>query len=138
MPQDYYPSGPFLGQLPDAGGFDVRREDFLLGFAERTARAYKADLEDYREWCVGLGVEPMAPSPEDIRRYELGLGERDFSSGTVARRMATLRRFLEHLARAGPWSFRSPTAPAHPMALQGGQLACGSPSGMETRSGGSQ
>lgn len=57
MPQDYFPSGPFLRELSDAGAFDVLREDFLLEFANiRTARAYKADLEDFAS-----GARPPGP-----------------------------------------------------------------------------
>jgi site-specific recombinase XerD len=100
MPQDYYPSGPFLSQLPDAGEFDVLREDFLLGFAERTARAYKADLEDFREWCVRERVDPTRPSATDLEQFMRSVRERGLAAGTVARRAMALRGFVRHLQRS--------------------------------------
>jgi len=99
MPQDYYPTGPFLGQLPDAGDFDIWREDFLLGFAERTARAYKADLEDYREWCVQEGVDLLSPSAAEVETYLRLVADRGYSTGTVGRRAAAVRGFLARLGR---------------------------------------
>lgn len=100
MPQDYYPSGPFLSQRPDAGRFAVLREDFLLGFATGTARAYKADLEDFREWCLTEGVNPLAPSTSDLNRYFESVAARGYAAGTIRRRGAALRGFLAHLGPA--------------------------------------
>ncbi|SRR6266567_588395 len=97
MPQDYYPGGPFLSQLPDAGEFDMLREDFLLGFAERTARAYRADLEDFREWSAVVRVDALGSSPTDVERYLRSLLDRGYAAGTVTRRAAALRGFLRHL-----------------------------------------
>jgi hypothetical protein len=94
MGQDYYPSGPFLGKLPDKGEFDVAREDFLLGFKENTARAYKADLEDWWEWCSEERVDPLRPSEEDVERYVSSLGRRGYSPGTVGRRTAALNGLI--------------------------------------------
>ncbi len=96
MPQDYYPSGPFLGGLPDKGEFDLLREDFLLGFKESTARAYKADLEDYLEWCISEAVDPLKPANVDSVRYGRSLESRGYSTATQARRRSALRRFLHH------------------------------------------
>jgi site-specific recombinase XerD len=97
MPQNYYPSGPFLSQRPDAGDFDTLREDFLLGFGEATARAYKADLEDFKEWCVTAEVDPLSSSLSDPDRYVLSLQARGYAIGTIRRRLAALRGFREHL-----------------------------------------
>jgi site-specific recombinase XerD len=96
VPKDYYPSGPFIRELARDDEFEVAREDFLLGFRERTARAYKTDLEDFREWCSGQGVDPTAPTEKDIAEYMHELEARGYSSGTVGRRMAALRGFLRH------------------------------------------
>lgn len=101
MPQGYYPSGPFLGQLPDHGEFDVLREDFLLGFGIRTARAYKGDLEDFREWCAVSGVDPIRAAATDLDEYKRSVAERGYPSGTVARRIAALRGFFGHLVATG-------------------------------------
>lgn len=99
MPQDYYPSGPFLGRLPDAGAFDALREDWLLGFAESTARAYKSDLEDFREWCVSEGLSPLQPTASGLATYLHSMGVRGYAASTMRRRRTTLRGFLRHLAR---------------------------------------
>lgn len=101
MPQDFYPSGPFLSQLPDAGRFDVLREDFLLGFAVRTARAYKADLEDFREWCVGAGADPVSPASAALESYVASLSKRGLARGTIRRRVTALRGFFDHLVARG-------------------------------------
>jgi site-specific recombinase XerD len=101
MPQDYFPTGPFLGELRDRGAFDVAREDFLLGFAVRTARAYKTDLDDYYEWCETDGVDPMSPSPLDLDRFLRSVQARGYASSTVRRRAVALRGFFDHLVGKG-------------------------------------
>ncbi len=98
MPQDYYPSGPFLSQLPDAGEFDVLREDFLIGFMKSTARAYKADLKDFREWCEAERVEATRPSGIELERFLDSVRERGYAAGTVARRLGAVRGFLRRVA----------------------------------------
>lgn len=102
MTQDYFPSGPFLSELPDRGEFDVLREDFLLEFANvRTARAYKTDLEDFRESCEDSAVDPLHPSATNLEDYVRLLSDHDYAAGTIARRVAALRGFLEHLVTRG-------------------------------------
>lgn len=94
MKSDYYPSGPFIRRLARDPEFEVAREDFLLEYSERTARAYKADLEDFREWCKVRGIDPLAPTLASCDEYLEDLTTRGYSPSTVTRRMATLRRFL--------------------------------------------
>jgi integrase/recombinase XerD len=101
MPQDYFPTGPFLGQLRDRGAFDVAREDFLLGFAVRTARAYKTDLDAYHEWCASEGVDPLAPTSHDVDRFLRSVEGCGYARGTVRRRAAALRGFFDHLVGKG-------------------------------------
>src|SRR5262245_30410460 len=98
MPQDYYPSGPFLGQLPDRGAFDSLREDFLLGFERPTARAYKADLEAYWEWCTAERLDPTAHSSTQIAKFGRALGCQGYSAGTMGRRMAAVRGFIDYIS----------------------------------------
>lgn len=97
MPGDYYPTGPFIRRLARDDAFELAREDFLLGFRERTARAYKADLEDFREWCERVGDDPMNPDSEIISRYRSSLVKRLYSPGSVLRHLAAVRGFLGHL-----------------------------------------
>jgi integrase/recombinase XerC len=101
MPQDYFPTGPFLRQLRDRGAFDVAREDFLLGFAVRTARAYKADLDDYYDWCETDGVDPMSPSSLDLDRFLRAVKGHGYAESTVRRRAIALRGFFGHLVETG-------------------------------------
>jgi integrase/recombinase XerD len=101
MPQDYFPTGPFLGQLRDRGAFDVAREDFLLGFAVRTARAYKSDLDDYYEWCETNGVDPMSPSPLDLDRFLRSVKAGGYAASTVRRRAVAVRGFFTYLVLKG-------------------------------------
>ena len=94
MSQDYYPSGPFLELQPDKGDFDREREDFLLDFSEPTARAYRADLEDYYEWCQASGKAPLKAGLRDRDAYVESLRARGYAARTIARRDSVLRRFL--------------------------------------------
>ncbi len=105
VPNDYYPNGPFIGELDDGGAFDAAREDFLLDVRTlRTARAYRADLDDFKEWCRAEGVEPLDPAPSDFVRYKGSLGDRGYSPGTIARRLSAVRGFFRHLAGLGSTS----------------------------------
>jgi site-specific recombinase XerD len=98
MPSDYYPIGPFIGRRAGNKAFEAAREDFLLDCrTERTARAYKADLEDFREWCSLSGVDPLSPSEANLADYVRNMEHRGYSSGTVRRRAEVLGRFLRRL-----------------------------------------
>jgi site-specific recombinase XerD len=72
------------------------REDFLLGFAVRTARAYKADLEDFREWCLAEDVSPLSPSAQALDGYCESVRVRGYARSTIGRRVSTVRRFLAY------------------------------------------
>jgi integrase/recombinase XerC len=97
----YYPRGRFIDRRSADTEFEIAREDFLLEYRERTARAYKADLDDYYEWCSGHGARPLNPTSEDVAAYLTDLEERGYSKGTTARKKAALRGFLINLIRKG-------------------------------------
>jgi site-specific recombinase XerD len=98
VPDDYYPTGPFIRRLARDDESEVAREDFLLDCrTEGTARAFKSDLEDYREWCGRESVNPLGPTSEACEAYRRDLTKGGYSLSTVTRRMATLRRFLAHV-----------------------------------------
>ncbi len=100
MPNDYFPTGPFLSRLPDRGAFDRSREDFLLECrSERTARAYRADLEHFWEWCDIQRIAVLQPGVETIERYLLTLAADGYGTSTISRRGAAVRGFLRHLRR---------------------------------------
>jgi site-specific recombinase XerD len=109
MTQGYFPTGPFLSQLPDKGGFDILREDFLLGFKESTARAYKADLEDWWEWCEDERLDALRPGEEQLERYLRGVAALGYSLSTVRRRAAALRGLSHHRQLMGACGERPPT-----------------------------
>ena len=101
MAGEYYPTGPFIRKRARDDEFERAREDFLLEFAERTARAYKADLEDFRDWCLANAVDPMAPLSSKLDEYVEDLKSREYSPGTIGRRRAALRGFFAHLVATG-------------------------------------
>ena len=53
--------------------------------APGTLRAYKADLENFRSWCVSHGFAPMPAAPETVGAYlaAAGLG---YALPTLCRR----------------------------------------------------
>lgn len=92
---DYFPGGDFIGQGSGDTAFDDARENFLLGFRKATARAYRADLESFREWCVEEKIHPLRANDEARLRYLRWLDEQGFSASTLARRSSVIRRFLQ-------------------------------------------
>ena len=59
--------------------------------APETLRAYKADLENFRAWCVSHRFEPMPATPETVGAYlaAAGLG---YALPTLRRRVAAIAR----------------------------------------------
>ena len=76
---------------------DLRRR----GAAEKTRRAYGADLRQFAAWAIGQHVEPPAVSHRLLRRYASALSERRAAPATVARKLAALRAFFETLREHG-------------------------------------
>lgn len=93
----HYPIGPFIGKAGKDGRFEQLREDFLLDFRERTARAYKADLQDFFEWCQAHSVKPLTASAQEVQAYAKSLSDRGYAEATTTRREATVLRFLKHV-----------------------------------------
>ncbi|HTW72341.1 MAG TPA: site-specific integrase [Acetobacteraceae bacterium] len=59
--------------------------------APGTLRAYRADLENFKAWCVSHGFEPMPAAPETVGAYlaAAGLG---YALPTLRRRVAAIAR----------------------------------------------
>jgi integrase/recombinase XerD len=95
--------------MPQAGDLLSRFADFLrLNVAEgdaspETLRAYRAHARDYVAWCTAAGLNPATASYADLVDYRKHLVERGYSRGTVAYKVAALRRLYE-AARA--WGLR--------------------------------
>ncbi len=70
------------------------------GMAERTRRAYGADLEQLARWATVTGG-PGALDYRALRRFAGALSERGASKATVARKLAAVRTFYDHLVERG-------------------------------------
>jgi site-specific recombinase XerD len=66
---------------------DLRRRDA----APRTARAYRADLEQFAVWAAARELAPRDVGPKDVRAYVAALSERELAPSTSARKLAALR-----------------------------------------------
>ncbi|CAB4939492.1 unannotated protein [freshwater metagenome] len=76
---------------------DLRRR----GAAQRTRRAYGADVEQFVIWASERGLDPELTSPRELRRYAALLGERRLAATTVARKLASLRACFRALREHG-------------------------------------
>ncbi|MGI8580345.1 MAG: tyrosine recombinase [Solirubrobacteraceae bacterium] len=89
-------SEPWLEALALLGA-DLRRH----GAAERTRRAYGADLLDFARWATQSGLRPEQVSARGLRRYLAVLSERGSAPATVKRKMAALRSLYRTLMEHG-------------------------------------
>jgi site-specific recombinase XerD len=71
------------------------------GMAEKTRRAYGADLGQLAVWAGAQGVEPHVLGPRQLRRYAAVLSERGASKSTVARKLAAVRSFYRYVVERG-------------------------------------
>jgi len=76
---------------------DLRRR----GAAERTRRAYGADLGQLAAWAGARGIAPEAIDYRTLRRYASHLSERRVAATTVARKLAATRQFFGSLVEHG-------------------------------------
>lgn len=71
------------------------------GLSAHTVRAYRIDLMDYLRWAARSGLDPLAVTHRQLRRY---LGEMDqarYARKTVNRRLSALRGFFRWLNVTG-------------------------------------
>jgi integrase/recombinase XerC/integrase/recombinase XerD len=76
---------------------DLRRR----GSADKTRKAYAADLRQFATWASWQKVEPPAVTHRLLRRYAAALSERRSAPATVARKLAALRAFFATLREHG-------------------------------------
>jgi site-specific recombinase XerD len=69
--------------------------------AEKTRRAYGADLDQLAEWATRQGLAPVDTTPRLLRRFAGVLSERGLSKTSVARKIASIRAFYRHLVERG-------------------------------------
>ena len=69
------------------------------GLSENTLSAYRSDLYSYAGWLAAASRDLLQSRPEDILAYLATLTGK--SARTSARRLSSLRRFFQYLAREG-------------------------------------
>jgi integrase/recombinase XerC/integrase/recombinase XerD len=77
------------------------RELHRRGAAERTRRAYGADVARLARWAQAQGVEPTDVRYQLLRRYAGHLSQGGVAPATVARALASLRSFFRVLVEHG-------------------------------------
>ena len=101
---------PAVSPAWEAALLDYRRELERRGSSRHTLRAYGGDLAELAEWATRQGKEPGSLVYRDLRSYAAALSERGLARASVARKLAAVRSFHDHLARTG-------TAPQNPAEL---------------------
>ena len=71
------------------------------GMADKTRRAYGADLGQLAAWASGHDLGPDRLDHRALRRYAGVMSERGASKTTVARKLAAIRAFYRELLRTG-------------------------------------
>ena len=66
---------------------DLRRRNA----AERTRRAYAADLRQFARWASAAGLAPGEVGPREVRRYVARLSEGGAAPASTARKLAAVR-----------------------------------------------
>ena len=78
-----------------------RRELERRSVSPNTLRAYGADLGELAVWATARDSDPGTLAYRDLRSYAAVLSERGLARKSVARKLAALRSFHDHLVRAG-------------------------------------
>ncbi|GLS03700.1 tyrosine recombinase XerD [Chitiniphilus shinanonensis] len=69
------------------------------GLAANTADSYRRDLAIWADWLAGEGKPVLAADRDDIQAF-LARQARDVKASTLARRLASLRKFYRHWRQA--------------------------------------
>jgi site-specific recombinase XerD len=77
------------------------RELGRRGAAENTRRAYRTDLRRLGEWAAERGFRPGSLRYGALRGFAAALSESGLSRSTIARKLASVRSFYEHLTAIG-------------------------------------
>jgi len=74
----------------------------LTSLAPASVTAYRRDLDAFVEWAGRLGLDdPAAVDRRALRRYVAFLTTRGYARRTIARHVASLRRYFDWLRRRG-------------------------------------
>jgi integrase/recombinase XerC/integrase/recombinase XerD len=71
------------------------------GSAERTRRAYGADVGALATWAAAQGIEPEAMTYRLLRGYAARLSDRGAAPRTLARKLASVRAFFRSMVEHG-------------------------------------
>jgi len=71
------------------------------GSAERTRRAYRADLVQFAQWAMRVQLEPTDVDVRQVRRFAAYCSESEMAPSTVARKLAALRACSRTLREHG-------------------------------------
>jgi len=100
--------GREIGAGWEAALIGFARELRTRGASPNTLRAYETDLRELAEWASARGAEPGSLRYRDLRGFAAHLSERGLKRSSIARKLAAVRTFHEHLARSG----KAPDNPA--------------------------
>src|SRR5919199_164310 len=92
------------GHPSEAWAAALRRFDRDLqrrGAAERTRKAYGADVGELATWAAAQGLEPAALSYRLLRGYAARLSNRGAAPRTMARKLASARAFFRSMVEHG-------------------------------------
>lgn len=98
----------------------ARYEASLTASAANTRAAYRRDIELFAEWMIAVvpGAGPSVAEREHVREYLAVLHDAGATSRTVARRIASLRRYFTWAVREG-LAVSDPTVSVHSPAAKG-------------------
>ena len=71
------------------------------GAAERTRRAYGADIGELATWAAAQGIEPSAVTYRVLRGYAARQSDRGAAPRTLARKLASARAFFRSMVEHG-------------------------------------
>jgi site-specific recombinase XerD len=71
------------------------------GAAERTRRAYGADIGELATWAAAQGIEPQAVTYRVLRGYAARQSDRGAAPRTLARKLASSRAFFRSMVEHG-------------------------------------
>src|SRR5918998_1111203 len=71
------------------------------GAADRTRRAYGADVGELATWAAAQGIEPPAITYRVLRGYAARLSDRGAAPRTLARKLASARAFFRSMVEHG-------------------------------------
>jgi integrase/recombinase XerC/integrase/recombinase XerD len=71
------------------------------GAAERTRRAYGADIGELATWAAVQGIEPQAVTYRVLRGYAARMSDRGAAPRTLARKLASSRAFFRSMVEHG-------------------------------------